>query len=48
MAFKSKAQQEKMQELLKLGKITQAQYDKMADGTPSNLPERLHPKKEGK
>lgn len=48
MAFRSVAQKNKMEELLKSGKITQAAFDKMAEGTPEELPERIHPKKESK
>ncbi len=45
MAFKSEAQREKFKELLKAGKITQAQYDKHAIETGTRkLPERLKPK----
>lgn len=37
-----------MLEKVKLGQITQAQYDTMAEGTPADLPERIHPKKDKK
>lgn len=47
MAFKSKAQRDKMKELLEQGVLTQEKYDKMEEGTPPDdeLPDRLHPKK---
>lgn len=48
MAFKSKAQKEKMEQFLKDGKISQAAFDKMAEGTPDDIPERKHPKKDSK
>lgn len=46
MPFKSKAQRDKFVELLAAGKITQEIFDKMQEGTPDELPERLHPKRE--
>ncbi len=47
MAFKSHAHRDKFKELLNQKKITQKQYDEMAQGTPPDhrLPKRLHPKK---
>lgn len=48
MAFRSVAQREKMQELVKQGKMSQATYDEMEKGTPKDLAERIHPKKERK
>lgn len=40
MPFKSKAQKRKFAALLAVGEITQETYDKMAEGTPNDLPER--------
>lgn len=47
MAFKSKAQRDKMKEKLEKGEISQETFDKMAEGTPPDdqLPDRLHEKK---
>lgn len=39
MPFVSKAQKRKIEELLAKGRITQEQYDRMAEGTPDDLPE---------
>lgn len=48
MAFKSIAQREKMEEFLRLGKISQKAFDQMAEGTAKDIPDRKHPKKEDK
>lgn len=46
MAFKSAAQRRKMKELVEQGKLTPEKYAEMEKGTPTNLPERLHPSKD--
>ncbi len=46
--FKSEAQRERMKELVKQGKMSQAVYDTMEVGTAKEIPERIHPKKEKK
>lgn len=46
MPFKSKAQRAKFAEMVKDGKMTQAEFDKWNADTPTgHLPERLSPKK---
>lgn len=45
MAFKSQAQARRCKQLLDEGKISKAEYNRMADGTPKDLPERAEPKK---
>lgn len=47
MPFKSKSQMRRFGHLLKEGKMTQEEYDKWAEGTPSmdKLPERTTTKK---
>lgn len=39
MAFVSKAQKRKFDELLEKGKVTQEQYDRIALDTPEDIPE---------
>lgn len=39
MAFVSKAQKRKFDELLEKGKVTQDQYDRIAEGTPEDIPD---------
>lgn len=46
MPFVSEAQRRKFGEMLRDGKIDQKTYDKMAQGTPAKLPDRLTPEKE--
>lgn len=41
MSFKSEAQRRKFGELLKEGKITQAQFDEFSSKTKGKLPERV-------
>lgn len=41
MAFKSEAQKRKFEGLLREGKMSQQAFDKMAEGTPAELPERI-------
>lgn len=48
MAFKSKAQRDKAKRMLEKKQISQATFDRWDEGTPKDLPERLHPKKEPK
>lgn len=48
MPFKSIAQKEKMEEFLRLGKISQKAFDEMSKDMPKDLPERKHPKKDDK
>lgn len=43
MPFKSKAQKDRFAKLLDEGRITQELHDKMAHGTPEELPERITP-----
>lgn len=45
MPLKSQAQIRKWGELVEQGKITKAQFDEALAATPTNLPERLSPKK---
>jgi hypothetical protein len=45
MAFKSQAQMRRAKKLLADGEITKSAYNRMADGTPKDLPERAEPKK---
>lgn len=45
MSFKSETHREKFKELLKQGKITQAQYDEKHAATPPGIPARLPKKK---
>jgi hypothetical protein len=44
MAFKSLAQARRAKKLLEDGEISKKEYNRMADGTPSDLPERAEPK----
>jgi len=46
MAFKSKAQRERCAELVKLGSLTQKDYDEMNEGTPDDIPDRVTSKKQ--
>jgi len=47
MAFKSKAQMRKCAELVKLGALTQKEFDEMLKDTPDDIPERVPPKNKG-
>lgn len=47
MAFKSEAQRRWAAEQVRLGKMTQAQFDDWDKDTPHKIPERKHPKAEG-
>lgn len=46
MPFKSLAQREKMEEMVRNGKMTQKKFDEMEEGTKHPLPDRIHPKKD--
>lgn len=48
MPFKSEAQRERARKQMERGEITKEKFDEWNEGTPKNLPERLHPKKEPK
>lgn len=47
--FKSEAHRQKIADLVKAGKVSQAEYDRMHRATGNKkLPERIHPSKEKK
>ena len=46
--FKSQAQREHCRKLVEKGLMTQEQFDAYEAETPEDIPERLHPKKDGK
>jgi hypothetical protein len=44
MAFKSTAQRDRLRKLEDAGKVPKGTYDKAAEGTPDELPERVQKK----
>lgn len=48
MPFKSTAQRNRALRMLEGGEITVEKFNEWDAGTPDDLPERLHPKKEPK
>jgi len=47
--FHSEAHKKKIADLVKAGKVSQSEYDRMAKATGNKkLPDRIHPKKEKK
>lgn len=45
MPFKSVAQRDRALRMLEAGEIDTSTFNKWDEGTPDDLPERLHPKK---